>query len=73
MNKDKILAQAKEIMDEFAKALEVVQLDEEVGIERDQQTREGEASDSDVDFIERFQKNAPKTKDGYIVAEKRKW
>jgi len=73
MKKADILKQAKNIMDEFAKALNAVELDEEVGIEREEQTRKAVVADSNSEFIKRFLKNAPKTKEGYILAERKKW
>lgn len=73
MDRDKIRQQAKDIMDEFARALEGLELEEDLGIERSEQTRVPNAWEPDEEFRERFLKNAPKTKDGYLAAEKKKW
>jgi len=71
MNKEEILKQAKEIMDEFSKVH-----DEdvgEIGVERIEDRRDGMVRDSDPDFIERFFDNAPKKKERYLAMEKKKW
>ncbi len=74
MNEDKIKKQAKKIMDEFISALKKVpKIKEEFGQERKQFSRETEKSEYSKEFKERMLKNAPKTKDNQIVAEKKRW
>lgn len=74
MDEEKIKKQAKEIMDEFMKALE--KLDEkgqEFGSERERFLRNPKGKKSNPEFRRRMLRNAPKSKDGYIAAEKKKW
>ena len=74
MGQDKIKAQAKQIMDEFMAALEKVKdIPEEFGIERTPSMRVPKKPSSDPEFKKRMLKNAPKTKDDCILAEKKHW
>ena len=74
IDKSGIEKQAKKIMDDFLDSLHVVdQLHYEVGTERDIYLRQQGETIEETGFNERMLKNAPKTKDGYIQAEKKKW
>ncbi len=74
MNEDKIKKQAKKIMDEFISALKKVpEIKEEFGQERKQFSRKSDKNEYGKEFKERMLKNAPKTKDNQIVAEKKRW
>lgn len=74
LDEEKIKKQAKLIMDEFVKALDRVgKISGEIGLEREQTTREGKKSKPDKDFRERMLKNAPKSENGHIIAEKKGW
>ena len=69
-----IEADAKRIMDNFLAALEKADLPEApLGIEREASVREPEAADEDALFPKKMFGNAPKAKDGYIMAEKKSW
>ena len=74
MDQDKILAQAKKIMDDFIKALDKVKVTEKFGVHRDEQVRvaEKECEDS-TEFRKRIFKNAPKIKDDLFIMEKKHW
>jgi Asp-tRNA(Asn)/Glu-tRNA(Gln) amidotransferase C subunit len=72
MNETEIKAQAKKIMDEFIKALEKVDVEEKVGFEADSDTRVPKGK-KNPEFKKELLKNAPKTKDGCILAEKKGW
>ena len=72
MDEDKIKKQAKDIMDEFIKALDKLNDQETFGNERAESLRVGKVK-KQAGFKERALKNAPKTKDGYFVMEKKKW
>ncbi|MBI2175935.1 hypothetical protein HYU40_01110 [Candidatus Woesearchaeota archaeon] len=73
-DEEKIKKQAKAIMDEFVKALDKVgDLSGEVGLEREQTTREGKKSKPDDGFRERMLTNAPKKDSDNIIAEKKSW
>lgn len=74
LNPEKIKEQAKAIMDEFVKALDKAgEVSGEIGLEREQATREGKKSKPDNDFRERMLKNAPKKDSDYIIAERKSW
>ena len=74
MDEEKIKRQAKEIMDEFMKALEKLpQTTGEFGSERTESLREGKAQKPNKEFKKRLLQNAPKSKDDYLVMEKKKW
>lgn len=73
MNRDKIREEAKALMDEFSQALDSISLQEDIGIERDEQVREPELEKLDKDFRKRMFENAPRKNDEYIIAEKKKW
>jgi len=74
MDKEKILAQAKKIMDEFIVALNKVQVSDKFGAKREHQTRvpSKDCPDSS-EFRKIMFKNAPKVKDDYLIMEKKEW
>ncbi len=72
MDEEKIKRQAKELMDEFMKALEKLNEPEgEYGSERKQSLRDAKSRKKEG-FRERALANA-KSKDGYFLMEKKKW
>lgn len=74
MDQDKVRREAKALMDEFMAALNAAEdAKEEVGIERKSSTREPGRCKPDKGFPERMLENAPRKKDRYVVAEKKKW
>lgn len=74
MDKNKIEEQAKKIMDDFLSSLkDVDHLKYEVGNDRDIFMRTDAGIKEDQKFRERMLRNAPKTKDECIQAEKKKW
>ncbi len=74
MDKDKVRAAAKALMDEFMAALEGAEdAGGKVGIEREESVREAGKCELAEGFPERMLKNAPARKDNYVVAEKKKW
>lgn len=73
-DKDKIAVQAKKIMDNFADALGAEGSGIDFEVKRDENIRGSDAKlQTNKDFRERMLANAPKSKDGYIVAEKKIW
>ena len=71
---EKIRKQAKQIMDDFIRALNKTEgLKNEFGQERKSFTREKAKSEKDTDFRKRMFKNAPKKRDDFIVMEKKNW
>ena len=74
MEKQEIQRQAKKIMDDFVRALDKSKVKEEtVFVERKQDRREARDEKADNDFREIMLKNAPETKDDFIIAEKGEW
>ena len=77
MDKTQIEKQAKKIMDDFLAALGKETQHEEVGNEREQcmreQVQENGKEETDPLFRESMLANAPRTKEGYVQAEKKKW
>jgi len=76
MNEDKIKSEAVEIMNNFMKALDKIQVEEEFVLMRENSFREEgkdiEKVDSD-NFKQRFLSNASKTKGDAILANKGNW
>ena len=73
LDEEKIRKQAKQIMDEFMKALEKVKQEELIyGLEKKKSTREPEKPD-ESGFRERMFRNAPKKKGDHIIAERKHW
>lgn len=74
MDKKKIKKEAKKIMDDFLESLKKVEESEEsFEVKREKNVREVEKCEEDEGFRKRMLKNAPKTKDGCVQAEKKKW
>ena len=69
---EEIKKQAKAIMDDFAGSLEKVdQASIPLGIRRGEGTRMGVPQQPDPAFAEAMFKNAPRKRDGYIIAERK--
>ena len=74
MNSEKIKKEAKQIMDDFMKALDKVKdIPESFGAERKHAVRETSKSEYGKEFKEKILKNAPKKEDDCIGAEKKTW
>lgn len=75
LDKTKITQQAKKIMDNFIGALNASeQKDVDFKVHREKNIRDEKVTLSvNSDFPERMLKNAPETKDNFILAEKKKW
>ncbi len=74
IDKEKITKQAKNIMNNFIKALDKAEsVKEEFGSERKDSTRTKIKKDKDPDFRKRMFKNAPKKRDDFLVMEKKNW
>ena len=73
LNQKEIKKQAKEIIDNFVKALEKIKI-EESAVEREYTTRkEGEGQETDPSFRKIFFENDPSIKNEFIKAEKKGW
>ena len=73
MDEDKIVKEAKQIMDDFMTALDKLpEIQEEFGNRRNSSTREPSECKY-KDFKKKILANAPKTEDDCILAEKKKW
>jgi len=74
ISEEEILSSAKNIMDNFMRSLEqATEVKEEFGQQRPLNKRpHHETNARDTDFIKRMFDNAPKKRDGYIIAEKKK-
>jgi len=75
MDEAKIKSEAKEIMDNFMKALDKIEVEEEFLLERESSFREEtkEKSQLDESFKQKFLSNANKTKGDAILANKGEW
>jgi Asp-tRNA(Asn)/Glu-tRNA(Gln) amidotransferase C subunit len=71
-DKEEIKKSAKEIIDNFSKKLEKIELGEGK-VEREEQTRKETKTSIDNDFRKRFLENAPKKEGDWIKAEKGAW
>ena len=72
--RDEIAAEAKQILDKFAKELSKVRDIPESFVEREEITRkEEQGNEPDESFREIFFQNAPKVTNDCIQAEKGKW
>ena len=74
VDKEAIRAEAKEVMDNFMKALGKVDIEEEFNLKREtcyREERDGKIGDDD--FKQRFLENAPKISGGAIVANRGEW
>ena len=72
---EKILAQAKQIMDNFFVALNSAKIKpQEIGVNRTQQSRSPSSnSQKDEEFRDLMFANAPNKDIDYIIAEKKHW
>ena len=71
--KEKILKQAKSLMDSFIKEMEKIDEIKEFFIERDESLRQATPKESNQEFHKLFLENAPAVKRNQIQAEKGKW
>jgi len=70
-----IKKEAKLILEKFSKSLEKVEkeIKESSGVQRGRQMRDEKKTECDKAFKKLFFKNAPKTEEDYIMAEKGAW
>ena len=75
MDREQIKKQAKQIMDDFVRALNKVDAEDlEVGIDRKNSVRASKGRQPErSEFRKLFFRNAPHKTEEYIVAEKKKW
>jgi predicted Asp-tRNA(Asn)/Glu-tRNA(Gln) amidotransferase subunit C len=75
MNKESIRAEAKKIIDNFAKKIDFVkEREEESYTERGNDRREEKTgNEGERDFRELMLKNAPYSENGFIITEKGEW
>lgn len=74
MDQDKIKQEAKQIMDNFMDSLKDIEVEEDFVLRREACLREeGNGSDLDLEFKNRFLKNAPKLSGDAILASKAAW
>jgi len=74
VDEEKIKAQAKKIMDVFMQTMQSVSgIESTFGVEREEQTRKAKSEGCDPGFRQRMLDNAPRTKDGCVLAEKKHW
>ena len=74
INQDSIQKEAKQIMDNFMKALDKIEIEQDFILERDNCFREeGNGKEVDEDFRQRFLSNAPKISGDAILANKGEW
>ena len=74
IDREKIKKQAKNIMDNFIKALDKAEgVKKEFGSERKDSMRAKIKKHKDPDFRKRMFKNAPKKRDDFLVMEKKNW
>ncbi len=70
---EEIEKEAKKVLEELSKMLEEINLEEQFYIIEKENLREDNKPIKEKDFRKFFLKNAPKTEDGYIVAEAATW
>lgn len=74
MNSEQIKQDAQKIMDNFMNEMKDIEVENDFILERETCFRkEGEGTDSDEDFKQRFLKNAKKTSGDAILANKGDW
>jgi len=73
--KQKIKAEAHQILEKFSKALEKAKIEgKESNVERENDRRkEGEGKDLDEDFKKIMFENAPAKNEEFLIAEKKSW
>ena len=72
--KKEVKKKAKEILDDFSKALEGIE-DKKLlsAVERDKQVREESKVSCDKEFRKLFFENVPEKEGDFVLAEKKKW
>ncbi len=74
MDKKTIEADAKHLLKKFSRALHTIkEKEQEIKITTDGMREEGPGEKADPEFKKLMFANAPKTDNGFIVAEKRRW
>ncbi|RMD67707.1 hypothetical protein D6817_00790 [Candidatus Pacearchaeota archaeon] len=80
MDRSRVEAEAKKLLEKFGAALKQVSVDswkgasgEEMASEIEGVREEGEGNEADPEFRKLFFANAPKVDGEFIVAEKKKW
>jgi Asp-tRNA(Asn)/Glu-tRNA(Gln) amidotransferase C subunit len=74
MDEAQIKNDAKKIMDNFMKSMKNIEVEEEYTMVRNECFREeGEGTETDEDFRQRFLSNAPKVSNEAILANKGDW
>jgi hypothetical protein len=73
MDEGKIKQQAKDIIDNFASALEKIETTEQLVERKDDRRMENTPKQTDPDFKKIMFENAPNKKGDCILAEKGKW
>ena len=74
MTDEDIKKEAKEIMDNFMKAMKDIEVEEDYNLIREKCYRdEEEGVESDEDFRQRFLSNASKVSGEYVLANKGDW
>jgi len=74
MNKDQIQNEAKQILDKFSKSLSKVKFSpKKVKDPLSGMREEGPGQETDEEFRSQFFKNAPQTREDFILAEKKQW
>ena len=70
---EEIEKQARGLMDSFLAELSAVSENEEFGLAREAQMREPRPVVCDEQFRQAFLANAPRTRDGLLIMEKKHW
>lgn len=73
MIEEKIKIQAKSIMDNFARVLETVNLEQSHVERKEYERKEQEPWDTSAEFKQKILENAPKKDNDCIIAEKGAW
>lgn len=73
LDHEAIEEQAKKIMDSFLKELNEIQQEDHFGVECEKEMREPKAEEPNHNFKQAFFANAPKIRDGQLVAERKQW
>mgnify|MGYP003978735359 FL=1 len=67
------IKEAKKIIDDFMRELDKIKFKGDFFVRRDNNVREECEVNNEKGFRERFLDNAPKIKNGFVMAEKKKW
>ncbi len=73
MNRKEIRIQAKRIMDNFARALKKIKIEESRVERKEDRRKEEEGFEADENFRKIMFRNAPKKRNGCIEAERGEW